>query len=162
MKEKWSKKTLSVEADTKLNGANHNARDLFSSHFLTVPEFERLLAWARLNVSLIQKSPALIDKYRHQLQGQGESGKRLAELPNWRRSPEFTKREKAALSLSEIIVFHERNELSGQSQRDARRHLNVDEIIRLSQTVKALNGEIEQSAASVGADAHPAEAPLAP
>jgi alkylhydroperoxidase family enzyme len=127
----------------KTNGKDDPARDRFSSHFLSIPEFEGILEWVRLNVSLLRNSPAFVESHRQCLRARGETEQRLSDLPHWHQSPEFTKREKAALNLSEIISLHERDELSASTCKDARRHLNVDEIIRLRQTVVAINDRID-------------------
>ncbi len=136
------------QASVNSSGKNDSSRHLLCNHFLTVPEFERILEWVRLNVSLLRNSPACVETHQQSLRAMGEPAKRLGELPRWRQSPEFSKREKAALSLSEIISLQEQEELSIQTYRDARRHLNLDEILRLKQTVTCLHHQLDLQAKS--------------
>jgi len=116
---------------------------LLSGEFCPTVEFEQLAEWVRLGASHARNHGACIEEHRQSLRSRGETDLRLQEFAGWRDSGAFTKREKAALNLSQSISLPEHEDRSIQVIKDAGRYFNVHQIVRLSMAILAVNEWID-------------------
>ena len=107
------------------------------------PEFEMLLEWARLAAAEIHENWSCAAEHRRILAAKGQSESRINEFECWRISPAFSAREKAALGLSEAISSNASESQMNSVLKEAREHLSLDEIIRLSLNILAVNDWID-------------------
>ena len=133
---------------TGISVSSNGNRARLSSEPGSAVDFERLLEWARLGVAYIRKDSACLEKHRQSLKLCGEVEERLLELDHWRQSLILTEREKAALSVSEIISLSEPEEISHQVLLEARCRFTTDEMVRLMLVVMAVNEWIDLHAKS--------------
>jgi two-component system, response regulator len=107
--------------------------------FETGDDFEAILAMAQFIGGHIRGNMACVEQYREILKRNGETEERLNELDRWHESSSFTKREKAALTLSESISLKEPKDVLGKALAEARRYFNVEEMVNLTLAIMALN-----------------------
>ena len=134
---------MKIKSPIKSGNGNGATSTLLSSAFCPNSEFENLSEWVRLDASLVRRNVACMEEHRQSLRARGETEKRLSELDQWRESPAFTEREKAALSLSETLSLHESEELSTRILKEAGRYFNTHQIVRLTLTIIAVNDWID-------------------
>ncbi len=102
-------------------------------------DFEHIQEWACLGAAQVRRNAVCIEKHRQILKAKGETEERQREVADWRRSPAFTAREKAALSVSESISLNESKESSKYVLEEARRYFDASEMVRLIMAVTAVN-----------------------
>ena len=124
------------------NTGSHTAT-LLSSEFCPTVEFEQVAEWVRLGASHARNNVACIEEHRQTLRSRGETETRLDEMDHWRDSCAFTKREKAALNLSQFISLHKPDDRSIQIINDAGRYFNIHQIVRLTMAIVAVNDWID-------------------
>ena len=107
------------------------------------PEFEMVLEWARFAAAEIHENWSCAAEHRRNLVAQGELENRLREFVHWQESNAFSAKEKAAFSLSEAISLNSPEWAMESVLKEARRHFSLEEIIRLSLNVLAVNDWID-------------------
>lgn len=106
-------------------------------------DIESLLEWACLVAAQVRRNPLCVEHHRRALQARGETVPRLDEITRWRRSAQFSDKEKSVLGLSEAISLYLTAKEIESPLREARAHFNPGELVRLSARVAALNDWIE-------------------
>jgi CheY-like chemotaxis protein len=107
------------------------------------PEFEMLLEWARFATAEIHGNWSCAAEHRRTLMAKGELENRIREFGHWQESGVFSAREKAALSLSEAISSNSPEGVMDSILKEVRKHFSLDEIIRLSLNILAVNDWID-------------------
>ena len=125
------------------NSTGSHTATLLSGDFCPTVEFEQLAEWVRLGASHARNHVACIEEHRQSLRSRGETDWRLQEFAAWPESSAFTKREKAALKLSQFISLQEPDERSMQALEEAGCYFNVHQIVRLSMAILAVNDWID-------------------
>jgi CheY-like chemotaxis protein len=105
--------------------------------------FLKVLEWARLIAGHVRQNSHCIEEHLSKLKSLGETTPRLSEWKNWRKSPAFTAREKAAFRLGEAISEHEAEHNRHQILEAAQRYFSMEEIIQLVLAVTAVNDWID-------------------
>ena len=106
-------------------------------------EFEMVLEWARFAAAEIHENWSCATEHARILMAKGETEKRIREFEHWQESNAFSAEEKAAFSLSEAISMNSPEWAMDSVIREARAHFSLDEIIRLSLNVLAVNDWID-------------------
>lgn len=102
-----------------------------------------ILEWARFAAAEIHVNWACAAEHCRILMAKGEPESRIREFKCWQMSNAFSAREKAALSLSEAISANSPEWVMDSVLKEAREYFSLEEIIRLSLNVLAVNDWID-------------------
>ena len=123
--------------------------DLANDQAISVThEIDRLLEWGALVAAQLRSNLVCMRKHREALISSGELPARINQIRSWRESNVFSIKERTVLGLSEAISDDRCHDIS-PILCEARRHLNTDEIVRLSANVMAVNEWMEMHHAPV-------------
>ncbi len=111
-------------------------------------EIDRLLEWAGLVAAQLRSNLVCMREHRQALISWGELPSRINQICSWRESNVFSIKERTVLGLSEAISGDRCHDIT-PILCEAQRHLNTDEIVRLSANVMAVNEWIEMHHAPV-------------
>jgi CheY-like chemotaxis protein len=132
-----------MSSSKQLGAQGGSEGDKFS---LTEPisrdDFKNILEMARLITAHLHHNFPCIDRQQNLLRARGETSERLQALLRWRTSKLLSRREKAALGLSESISLDGPESIQ-VALGEARRHFSIEETIRLSLGIVAINDWIE-------------------
>lgn len=98
-----------------------------------------LLDLIRLRVAQIHQQPLCIKTHADDLRAQNVPEERIDQLSHWQKSPLFTKKERAALALSESISLDAKKPMSASLLMKAKRHFNKKQMIALTLAIMAVN-----------------------
>jgi AhpD family alkylhydroperoxidase len=89
---------------------------------------QRLVELVNVRVSQINGCAYCLDVHSRAALAAGETERRLAVLPGWRRSELYTQREQAALTLAEITTTLPDEDTIAREYAFARQYLSDDEV----------------------------------
>ena len=102
-----------------------------------------ILEWARFAAAEINENWSCAAEHRRILVAKGELEDRIREFGHWQESKAFSSKEKAAFSLSEAISSNSPEWKMESVLKEVRNYFSLDEIIRLSLNILAVNDWID-------------------
>ncbi|WP_349536618.1 carboxymuconolactone decarboxylase family protein [Rhodococcus rhodochrous] len=98
-----------------------------------------LVELVNIRISQINGCAYCLDVHTRDALAGGESPQRLAVLPAWRETELFTDRERAALTLAEMVTTLPTPDLQDRDYADARAHLTDDQLSAIVWVAIAMN-----------------------
>jgi len=99
-----------------------------------------LLELVKLRASQINGCAHCIDMHAKALRAAGESERRIYLLNAWRESPQYTARERAALTWTEALTLVTQGHVPDEVYEAARREFGESDLVNLTLAVVAING----------------------
>jgi len=99
-----------------------------------------LLELVKLRASQINGCAYCIDMHWKDARARGESEQRLYGLMAWREAPYYTKRECAALALTEAVTLIAESHVPDELYEEVRQSFTETELVNLTFALVAING----------------------
>ena len=100
---------------------------------------EKIMDLVRIRASQINGCAWCLDMHTKDAIASGETPQRLFLLDVWKESPQFTKREKAALKWTEAITLVTTGHVDDETFEEVRKEFNDQEIVELTAAIIAIN-----------------------
>lgn len=113
-----------------------NALDHYSQNCGLEPA---LLDLIKLRASQINGCAYCIDMHSKDARTGGETEQRLYSLGNWRETPYYTDRERAALAFTEAITLIAEKRMPEEVYEEACQHFNEEELVKLMIAIVTIN-----------------------
>jgi AhpD family alkylhydroperoxidase len=98
-----------------------------------------LLELVRLRVSLMNGCEYCIEMHTGELQRDGETAERIAEIADWRGSDAYTQRERAALGWAEALTDIQEGHAPDVVYDAVREHFSDAETVNLTLAITTIN-----------------------
>ncbi len=117
----------------------YNAMLGFEKYLVKSKLEEGLMDLVKIRASQINGCAWCLDMHTKDAIASGESPQRLFLLDTWEESPQFTKREKAALKWTEAVTLVTTGHVDDETFEEIRKEFNDLEIVELTAAVIAIN-----------------------